>query len=230
MKTLCVIPARGGSKGVPGKNIKPLNGKPLICYSIDVARKILNDIDICVSTDDDEIISVVESYGLKVHFKRPENLSDDKAGMNEVLMHALDYYKQQGLSYDNLILLQPTSPFRKEEQLRDILEMYNPNIDMVVSVAESHQSPYFTLFEETDKGFLKKSKDGYYQTRQQAPKVFYYNGSVYLINIDSLKEKSIHSFDKIVKYCMTDVYSVDIDSPLDWAICETIIKQGYIII
>ena len=228
MKTLYIIPARGGSKGVPKKNIKPLGGKPLIYYSIDAAREVSSDIDICISTDSEEVIAKVEDYGLKVPFIRPDLLSGDNSGTYEVLVHALDYYESKGIAYDNIMLLQPTSPFRKKQHLIEASALYNDNLDMVVSVGESHQSPYFTLFEENENGFLEKSKKGYFQTRQEAPPVYFYNGSLFLINVKSLKKKPLHIFEKIKKYQMEDIYSVDIDTPLDWAVCETIISEGYI--
>ena len=112
MNILVVIPARGGSKGIPHKNIKKLNGKELITYSIDVARQLTSDDNICVSADDDNIIATVENYGLKVAFKRPIELATDSAGTNGVLLHALDFYENQGRTYDVIVLLQPTSPFR----------------------------------------------------------------------------------------------------------------------
>lgn len=93
---LIIIPARGGSKGIPKKNIKPLNGKPLIYYSIDVAREITTDENICVTTDDEEIIQCVKEYGLEVPFKRPKELATDYAGSNEVILHALDFYEKKG--------------------------------------------------------------------------------------------------------------------------------------
>ena len=108
MKILVIIPARGGSKGIPHKNIKPLNGKPLIHYTIDEAREIVGDEDICVSTDDPEIIKCVEDYGLKVPFVRPEELATDTAGTYEVLLHALNFYEKQGRHYEVVLLLQNT--------------------------------------------------------------------------------------------------------------------------
>ena len=108
MKILVIIPARGGSKGIPHKNIKLFNGKPLIYYTIDCARAICDDEDICVSTDDPEIISVVEQYNLKVPFVRPAELATDTAGTYEVLLHALNYYEQLGKHYDVVMLLQNT--------------------------------------------------------------------------------------------------------------------------
>lgn len=228
MRTLFLIPARGGSKGIPKKNIKELAGKPLIHYTIDVVRSLAADVDICVSTDCLEIISVVEEYGLKVPFIRPASLSSDSAGTYEVLLHALDYYKNVGRNYDNLMLLQPTSPFRKVQHLNDVLKAYKTSLDMIVSVNKSHHNPYFSLFEEDASGFLHHSKDGYYETRQAAPNVYAYNGAIYLINTESLRSSPLNKFQKVKKYVMDDIYSVDIDSALDWAICETIIREGYI--
>ena len=118
MKILYIIPARGGSKGIPHKNIKPLNGKPLIYYTIDVARQLTSDENICVSSDDAEIIQAVEDYGLKVPFKRPDHLSTDTATTNDVLLHALNFYQSKGINYEVIILLQPTSPLRTVQHKR----------------------------------------------------------------------------------------------------------------
>ena len=228
MKTLYLIPARGGSKGIPGKNIKELGGKPLIYYTLDVIKEIAADIDICVSTDSDEIISVVKDYGLNVPFKRPSELASDDSGSNEVLLHAWNYYELSGIKYDNILLLQPTSPFRKKQHLEEIKQLYNNEADMIVSVAKSHHNPYFTLFEENSNGFLIKSKKGDFINRQTAPPVYFYNGSLYLINCESLRKAPLNKFEKIRKYVMEDLYSIDIDEPLDWAICETILRDGYL--
>lgn len=228
MKTLYIIPARGGSKGIPKKNIKLLNGKPLIYYSIDIAREMSIDENICVSTDSDEILYAVEEYGLKTHFKRPAELAEDNSGTYGVLMHAVTFFENKGIHYDNIVLLQPTSPFRMKAHIEEALSLYNEHVDMVVSVGKSHHSPYFNLFEEEESGFLKKSKKSTFETRQAAPPVYFYNGSIYIINIKSLKNQSLNQFEKIRKYEMSDIYSFDIDTPLDWAICETLISNGYI--
>lgn len=228
MKTLYIIPARGGSKGIPKKNIKVLGDKRLICYSIDCARQLGKDDDICVSTDSEEISEVVQNYGLKVPFLRPEELSNDNSGTYGVLLHALTHFENQGIFYDRIVLLQPTSPFRAIKHLTDMLSMYSDQLDMVVSVGESHHNPYFSLFEENTSGFLEKSKEGCYEMRQQVPPVYFYNGSIYVINCKSLKNSSLSEFKRIKKYLMNEFYSVDIDTPLDWLICETILKEGYI--
>lgn len=227
MKKLVIIPARGGSKGIPRKNIKPLNGKPLIYYSIDCARAICSDEDICVSTDDAEIISVVEQYGLKVPFVRPAELASDTAGTYEVLLHALDFYEKQGRNYDAVVLLQNTSPFRKAEQVKEALGLYNANVDMVVSVKECAANPYYCVFEEDDKGYLHVCKgDGNIFRRQDAPKVYEYNGAIYIMNAETLKTTHMHKMQKRVKYVMDNLSSFDLDTMWDWQMAEAIINQS----
>ena len=229
MKSLVVIPARGGSKGIPHKNIKLLNGKPLICFSIDVARQFTTDDNICVTTDDDEIIKVVEEYGLKVPFKRPDYLATDTCGSNEVIQHAYRFFAEKGIQYDAILLLQPTSPFRKVEFLKEAVALYDDSIDMVTSVKLSSCNPYYDGFEEDADGLLKISKgDGTIERRQDAPSVWQQNGSIYVINPKSLMEKGMAHFTKIRKYAMSELYSVDIDNSFDWKVAELVINEKMI--
>lgn len=229
MNILTIIPARGGSKGIPRKNIKELNGKPLIYYTIDCARTVCGDEDICVSTDDAEIISVVEKYGLKVPFVRPVELASDTAGTYEVLLHALNFYEKQGKHYDVVLLLQNTSPFRNAEHVRGALALYEPNIDMVVSVKESATNPYYNCFVEDVNRYLHKLLDNTMFTRRQdAPTTYEYNGAVYVMNARRLKETHFGKFDKIVKYVMDEYHSLDLDTMFDWKIAEFIIKENLI--
>ena len=226
MKFLVVIPARGGSKGIPRKNIKPFDGKPLIYYTIDVARAIVSDDDICVSTEDNEIIQMVENYGLQVPFKRPEELATDTAGTYEVLLHALDFYEKRGKYYDTLILLQNTSPFRTVEHVKNALKLYTPNVDMVVSVKECTENPYYNIYEEDNEGYLHVCKgDGNIFRRQDAPKVYEYNGAIYIMNVKTLKVTHMHKMQKRVKYVMDERSSFDLDTMTDWMIAEMIKKE-----
>lgn len=226
MRTLYVIPARGGSKGIPGKNIKPLAGKPLIAYSIDVARLLASDCDICVSTDDPEIIAIVEQMGLKVPFVRPTELATDNSGTYEVLLHALNHYEQQGIHYDRIVLLQPTSPFRTADDVCNCLKRYSSDIDMVVSVKRASANPYYNAFETDNNGFLQISKgDGNYTRRQDAPPVWEYNGAVYVINTDSLRKMPLSKFPRRVMCEMSESHSLDLDTPTDWLIAEAIIEK-----
>lgn len=229
MKPLVIIPARGGSKGIPHKNIKLLGGKPLICRAIDNARSVAPDSDICVSTDDSEIIQVVEDYGLKVPFIRPTELAADNSGTYEVLLHALSFYEQQGRTYDTIILLQPTSPFRRDEDISEALKLYSPDIDMVVSVTEARANPYYNCFETDSDGFLHVSKgDGKYIRRQDAPKAWEYNGAIYIINSQSLKRESLGEFKRRRMYEMDELHSLDLDTPHDWRIAELLIAENEI--
>lgn len=229
MKKLYLIPARGGSKGVPGKNIKELKGKPLIYYSIDAARQVADDKDICVSTDSEQIIQKVSEYGLDVPFIRPANLATDTAGTNEVILHALEFYEKRGVHYDQIVILQPTSPFRKIEDLRSCLQLFTNEIDMVVSVKESKANPYYNLFEEDSDGYLHRSKASSFSRRQDSPSIFEYNGSIYVINVRSLKNKKINEFTKVRKFVMDEIYSLDIDTQLDWEMVE-FISNKYLLV
>ncbi len=226
MNPLVIIPARGGSKGIPHKNIKELGGKPLICYAIDVARKFTTDENICVSTDDDAIIKVVEDYGLKVPFKRPDSLATDNAGTNGVLLHTLDFYENQGRKIDVIILLQATSPFRRAEDVIESVKIYDDSIDMVTSVMPAKCNPYYDSFEDNAEGLLSISKgDGTIERRQDAPCVWQQNGAVYVINPGQLKAKGLCGMTRIRKYVMDEIHSVDLDNMLDWKIAEIMLND-----
>ncbi|NOU48469.1 MAG: acylneuraminate cytidylyltransferase family protein [Bacteroidales bacterium] len=222
MRPLIIIPARGGSKGVPGKNIKLLSGKPLIYYTIEAARNVFTDDQICVSTDDFKIKEIVELTGLKVPFLRPESLAQDTVGTYEVLLHALEFYSNKEIFFDTVVLLQPTSPFRNANHIIEALKLYSEDIDMIVSVCETKSNPYFNLMEEDENGFLKKSKEGKFHRRQDCPKVWEFNGAIYIINVNSLKKMPLHEFKKTRKYIMDEISSHDIDTLFDWQHAEII--------
>lgn len=222
--TLFVIPARGGSKGLPGKNIKDLCGKPLIAYSIDVARAFADDEHICVSTDSEEIKGVVEEYKLSVPFIRPDYLATDTSTSNDVLVHAVNFFKEQGREYKKLVLLQPTSPLRSTDDVARSLDLYRDDIDMVVSVTKSH-APAVLCIDDED-GYVHLVYNTNATGRQQLQDMYEFNGAVYVINIQSLLEKGIAGFSKKVKYVMSKENSVDIDDIIDFKIVETIIKEN----
>jgi CMP-N,N'-diacetyllegionaminic acid synthase len=227
MKTLFLITARGGSKGIPGKNIKELGGKPLIAYSIDIARKFVGDEFICVSTDSEEIIRVVEEYGLKVPFKRPDELATDIAGSYEVILHALDWYKNNGIEFENIVLLQPTSPFRLKAHIAEALSLYNTGIDMVTSVQKVKSNIYSTYYIQNENSFIEKvfiAEDKGIR-RQDSETIYELNGSIYVINVESIKTTKLGDFKRIKKIVMDDIYSVDIDEPIDWKWCEFILHE-----
>lgn len=226
-KLLVVIPARGGSKGIPGKNIKPLAGRPLLAYTIDCARAIADDTDICVSTDDHSIKKVAELEGLNVPFLRPAHLAEDTSGTYEVLLHALQYFADQGRQYDDILLLQPTSPLRRPAQVVEALTHYRERMpELLVSVRESSANPYYNLFEETPEGYLRKSKEGNYIRRQDCPQVYEYNGAIYLTSVSSLKARPYHQMHQVVKFVMDGHSSVDLDTLEDWAYVSWLMEKA----
>ncbi|AMQ57525.1 cytidylyltransferase domain-containing protein [Algoriphagus sanaruensis] len=223
--TLFIIPARGGSKGLPRKNILPINGKPMICYTIDAARGVTSDENICISTDDLEIKKVVEDYGLNVHFLRPAELATDTSGTREVLLHALEFYQNELMrNYSKICLLQPTSPLRTSHHIQEAYQLWSDDLDMVVSVKESKSNPYFNLYEEQPNGFLRKSKDGNYERRQDSPKIWEFNGAIYFIKTQSIQSIQIIEFKKIEKYIMNEEDSVDVDNMIDFKLINFLIE------
>lgn len=221
MRTLYLIPARAGSKGLPGKNTKLLMGKPLIAYSIEFALKEAGPEDkICISTDDTNVAAIAADYGVELPFTRPVELASDTASSQDVIMHALNYYSSKGEEFDAVLLLQPTSPFRNSDDLKNIVKEFDGNCDMAVSVKISKDNPYFNMFEEDENSFLSKSKKGNFTRRQDCPEVYCMNGSLYLIRVSALKQGKMSEFKRIRKMLMPDERSVDIDNARDWQIAE----------
>lgn len=225
---LFIIPARGGSKGIPRKNIKEFCGRPLIAYSIDVALALAPTSHVCLSTDDEEIAAVGRSLGLDVPYMRPDTLATDTAGSREVIIDAMDFYDSMGCRFDCVVLLQPTSPLRTVEDTRRAIELYTPDIDMVVTVKEAACNPYYNCFETDKNGFLHISKgDGSLTRRQDAPSAWEYNGAVYVINPESIRRLPLGLFPRRVPSPMPAERSVDIDTPLDWVVAETIYNHTH---
>lgn len=224
--TLVIIPARGGSKGVPMKNIKLLAGKPLISYSLHFASEFFEKDDICVSTDNVEIKETVEKLGYSIPFIRPDILSTDTATTRDVLLHAIENFNKQA-QYKYILLLQPTSPFRSKKDFVEIMQIKKTSdFDMIVSVKETKSNPYFNLFEE-EKGVLKKSKPSNFTRRQDAPPIYEFTGSLYFIKIESLVAKPIDKLEKILKIVNNnDFYNIDIDTEKDWQEAEKLILEN----
>jgi N-acylneuraminate cytidylyltransferase len=227
VRKLFLIPARGGSKGLPRKNILPLAGRPMIEYTLDAALGAMEEEDeLCVSTDDAEIIQVVEEYGVKVPFVRPAELASDTASSQEVITHALNWYEERNQSFDVVVLLQVTSPLRNSSHVKEALALWSPKIEMVVSVKETDSNPYYVLFEEDNNGFLQKSKKGSFTRRQECPIVYEVNGSIYIYGVTSILKKGMDGLGKRVKYVMAKESSVDIDDEIDLELAELLMSAG----
>lgn len=225
MKPLFIIPARGGSKGIPHKNIKPLHGRPLIAWTIDAARVAADSLGgyILVSTDDKAIADAARTEGIIVDYMRPAELGGDTVGSREVILDAMDWAKEQGIDYDCVVLLQPTSPFRMADDVIGACALYaeHADADMVVSVCEAASNPYYNLFETDQNGVLHISKgDGLLTRRQDAPPVYEYNGAVYVIRPESIRRQPLGAFGVRLPYLMPRSRSLDLDTPADWAMAE----------
>lgn len=217
-KIIAIIPARGGSKGLVGKNIVNFDGKPLIYWTIDAVRGVLDDENICVSSDDEKIIRKVENYNLVVPFKRPDHLGKDNSSTDDVIHHALDFYRKKGREFEWILLLQPTSPLRDKKHVLDVLEMCDEECEMIVSVKESHAA--VVLCEETQNGFMKFTINKKGDQRQKLKTYYEYNGAIYFIRVNALMDKSIHQLTYIKKYVMDTIDSVDIDNICDLKLAE----------
>lgn len=225
--TLWLIPARGGSKGIPRKNVKPFCNRPLVCRAVDQALQCAAPGDtVFVSTDSEEIKVAAESCGIQIPFMRPEALASDTASSYNVILHSLREFAERGVHFERVALLQPTSPLRTEDDIKNALKLWSPDIDMVVSVCEAKTNPYYNGFETDSEGLLHISKgDGKFTRRQDAPKVWEYNGAVYVMTVSSLLDGPMSSFKRIVPAVMPSSRSVDLDTPTDWLIAETLFRQ-----
>ncbi len=229
-KILAVIPARGGSKGVPRKNIRQLGDRPLIAYTIQTAlavREMLHRV--IVSTDDEEIAGVARQYGAEVPFMRPAELGADKARMVPVLQHAVRFVEDQDqLHLDWVLLLQPTTPYRAVEDIRAAVRLARAGgCDSVISVVQVfHVHPILMKRIENDQlvPFSIEEKEG---TRRQdyQPPAYMRNGAIYLTRRDGLMENNSIWGKTIRPYVMPEERSVNIDSEIDFLIAEQMLSK-----
>ena len=230
MAIIAIIPARGGSKSIPRKNIKLLAGKPLIVYTIETALKCKLLDRVIVSTDDEEIAAISKKHGAEVPFIRPRELALDTTPMLPVLQHAVSYLEQnEKLHIDIVVLLQPTAPFREASDIENCIEkLKNEKADSVVTVCEVEHNPYFVMMKFQDDNLvplLKTEKP--VTTRQDAPKVYRLNGAVYAVRRDVLMNENKILTDNTKAVIMPQERSIDLDRPLDFEFAEFLLKKGY---
>ncbi len=228
MKILGLIPARGGSKGIPGKNIKLLGGKPLLQYTFDAAKnsKLLNKV--ILSSDDGDIIQIAKQLELEVPFKRPEHLAEDSSSSLGVVKHALNYYLDKGIQFDAVCLLQATTPFRKPGLIDEcVLKFQDNNFDSLVTVREvpEEYNPHW-VFEEHE-GCLKiaTGEKEIISRRQDLPKAYHRDGAIYITKTEVLlNENSL--FGKKIGFIDTSASPyVNIDVPEDWRKAEDLLSE-----
>ncbi len=222
-KILGIIPARGGSKGIPHKNIVDLCGKPLISYTIEAGLK-SNYIDyLMVSTDDNEIASLSRELGAQIPFLRPKELASDKAKTLDAILHATNNLYDMGMVFDDLVLLQPTQPLRTAEDIDGAIEKYFENgCKDLASVSEVDDNPILIRFIKNDEliPILNMSSTC---RRQDMPKYYRVNGCIYINNIRYLNENTSFN-DNIIPYIMKKEHSIDIDDYFDLEVAGLYLK------
>lgn len=230
MRILGLIPARGGSKGVPGKNIKLLGGKPLIQYTSEIALRSKHLSKVVLSSDDDKIIQIAKKIGIEVPFKRPPNLAADNSPTLGVIKHVLDYYKSVGEEFDAVCLLQVTSPFRSLTFIEEALQKFiSQDTDSLVSVQEvPHEyNPHWT-FELNKQGNLKiaTGEKEIISRRQELPKAYHRDGSIYITKTHVIEsENSLYG--KSISFIESPKeFYVNIDTIEDWQKAELLIIKG----
>lgn len=220
MTTLGLIPARGGSKGIPGKNVRPLFGKPLIAYTIEAAAQAQRISRIVVSTDDPAVAQAASVWGAEVPFIRPAELGADTTPMLPVMQHAVRTLEERGSRYDLICLLQPTSPMRTPDDIDTCIGLLqDTGADTVISVLpvpEKH-NPHW-VFEPDGAGGLRLSTGEAtpIPRRQELPPAYHREGSIYVVRRDVLMNRNTLYGTKIVGYVMDAARSVNIDEPADW--------------
>jgi len=227
-RVLCVIPARGGSKGLPGKNTMLLAGKPLIAHTIGHALDSRYIDRTVVSTEDGEIAMIALENGAEVPFRRPAELAADESGTMDVLAHAVEEMESAlGCSFEVLVLLHATAPLRTPADIDNCIELlFVKGAGNVFSVTRAQKNPYFNMVETKPGGKVDLVKDGSFMTRQDAPPVYEMNSSIYVWRMDSFKKaRSIFSGGSAV-YEMPRERSVDIDDQLDFRTAEMLMKGG----
>jgi CMP-N,N'-diacetyllegionaminic acid synthase len=224
MKTIATICARGGSQGLPRKNILPLLGKPLIGYTIEQALSCKLIDKVFVSTDDEEIAEVALQFGAIVPFIRPKELATSSAPKVPVIQHLVEWVTENHGQPQKIIDLDPTSPLRRQEDIEACLNLLDDASDVVITAYESTKNPYFNMVEYVNDGHVKLVKENSNCTsRQSAPKVYSMNASIYVWHYHTLHNGLWNGKSKM--YVMPYERSVDIDSYLDFKLVELIMKE-----
>lgn len=229
MKILALVPARRNSKRLPGKNIRELNGIPMILWTISCASNIAEICSIMVSTDSEDIASVSRGAGALVPWLRPEYLATDDANSVDVALHALEWFESAHGPVDALMLLQPTSPFRSKLTITKGIEIFKLNRESsIVAVSPSNEHPMWSVVLKD--GLVRPLFDsqGIGKRMQDLPQTFVINGSFYLVPTSTFKkEKTFLTSSTLPLIIDSPIESLDIDTEWDFSVAEFILKSGY---
>ena len=226
-KILAIIPARGGSKGLPGKNIKPLCGKPLIGWTIEQAQSSKYIDEIFVSTDSNEIAAVAEDFGIKVPFLRPAELATDTSPSSAFVLHTIDYYRNKGQEFDYILLLEPTSPLRDITDINIAIEqlLNHDTAKSIVGVSKVEATHPAFLVDISKEGLLKPYlKEMKTLRRQELSDLYFFEGSLYLSDIDFYIKEQTFYHDLTLPYVVPKYKAYEIDDIEDFYIDEKILE------
>ncbi len=227
MRVLGIVPARGGSKGVPGKNIRLLCGKPLLQYTAEAAQAARLLSRVILSTDSEEIAKVGESCGLEIPFLRPAELAEDETPMLPVVQHAVRWMENHGERFDAICLLQPTNPMRRAEHIDDCIRLLEKTeADGVVTIlpVPAEHNPHWVYF-PNESGLLSLStgETAPIPRRQELPVAYHREGSVYVTRRDVLMDGNTFYGQRLAGYLINAESSVNIDRPQDWKRAEELL-------
>jgi|SRR5690554_4758541 len=224
---LAIIPARGGSKGLPGKNIKLLNGKPLIAHTIEAALNSKSISRVIVSTDDDEIAEISKQYGAEIPFMRPDFLATDNAAAVDVYNYTLDRLEnEEDKVITEFIVLQPTSPLRTSVHIEEAIDLYmTKKADSVISYCQEDHPIFWHKFQTDDGRIEEIFEQNYLKNRQEIRPTFYPNGAIYIFKRELIRNE-IYVNENSYMYLMERNSSVDIDTQEDWDYIEFLINKN----
>ncbi|ASQ46409.1 acylneuraminate cytidylyltransferase family protein [Legionella clemsonensis] len=225
MKILAFIPARAGSKRLPGKNVRLLAGKPLIAYTIIAAQKAACCDQIVVSTDSQEIAGISSHYGASVPWLRPENLAEDSSNVIDAVIDMLERYQTIDIYFDSVLLLQPTSPFRKPETIKQAVEMHIASGHSVVSVNSVMMKPsWYTTIDANGNLCSSEIFNNHLQSAELSP-LYKLNGSIYIASTEQIiTNKSFYSSPTRALLIDKPSEGIDVDTTLDWALVEKLVE------
>lgn len=231
IKVLGIIPARGGSKGIPGKNKKILGQKPLVAYTIEAGLESTLIQDLIVSTDDEEIAKIARSLGAEVPFMRPSHLATDTSPTIDTVAHLIQRLEESGRKYDAVCLLQPSVPFRTIGLIDECIRMFiSAESESLITTREvPHKFNPHWIFEEDDTEGRLRLATGEIQIitrRQELPKAFFRDGSVYLTRTETIQKKESLYGDSIAYVLNANSPEINIDLPEDWERAETYLRDG----
>lgn len=224
MTTVGTICARGGSVGVPRKNVRLLQGKPLIAWTVEQALAAPSIDEVFVSTDDEEIAEIASQYGATVPYRRPAELATSAAAKVPVIIHLLDHLEQSGLQIDRVVDLDPTSPLRTVDDIENAVALLDDTTDAVITAYASDKNPYFNMVERKDDGNVGLVVPSGAVSRQSAPQVFAMNASIYVWHRSTV-DKGLWG-GRTQLYEMPRERSIDIDSEIDFKLVELLLREA----